>query len=373
MPGDPSPPVKRMVFLIVVATIFAGYGTAYLASDDVRYVTRAGLEEISILQNREPIAELVADGHTDPAVRHALRLVLESRDYAASVGLAAKETYTTYSDVGRDTLLLVLQAAPKDCICPHTWKYPIVGQIPYKGFFDFKAARREADRLEAQGYDVYLRPSGAFSTLGWFNDPLLSTALTRDSVELAALVFHEIAHNTVYVKSATPFNESFAQFVGYRSAESFFAGRADTTNARQAADRLNDEMVLGEFYAALIARLDSLYATKPDSLALAAGRADAATWARTQLLGPVSLRLRSYRLGTLPERPINNARLIGATIYRTRLDLFDRWFEQHGEDVRVSVAALGKLMKDVPGDSAYARLESAVEDSGAVRATTGIR
>ena len=360
MPGDPSPPVKRMVFLIVVATIFAGYGTAYLASDDVRYVTRAGLEEMSILQNREPIAELVADRTTDPAVRHALRLVLESRDYAASLGLEAKETYTSYSDVGRDTLLLVLQAAPKDCICPYTWKYPIVGRIPYKGFFDFAAARREADRFEARGYDVYLRPSAAFSTLGWFNDPLLSTALTRDSVELAATVFHEIAHNTLYVKSATPFNESFAQFVGYRSAESFFAERSDTANARQASDRLNDEMVLGEFYAALIARLDSLYATKPDSAALEAGRAAAAVWARAELLGPVGARLRSYRLGNLPERPINNARLIGATLYRTRLDLFDRWFERHGRDVRESVSGLKELMQGADGDTAFVRLERAV-------------
>ena len=360
MPGDPSPPVKRMVFLIVVATIFAGYGTAYLASDDVRFVTRAGLEEISILQNREPIAERVADRTTDPAVRHALRLVLQSRDYAASLGLEAKETYTSYSDVGRDTLLLVLQAAPKDCICPYTWKYPIVGRIPYKGFFDFAAARREADRLEARGYDVYLRPSAAFSTLGWFNDPLLSTALTRDSVELAATVFHEIAHNTLYVKSATPFNESFAQFVGYRSAESFFAERSDTANTRQASDRLNDEMVLGEFYAALIARLDSLYATKPDSAALEAGRAAAAVWARAELLGPVGARLRSYRLGNLPERPINNARLIGATLYRTRLDLFDRWFERHGRDVRESVSGLKELMQGADGDTAFVRLERAV-------------
>jgi predicted aminopeptidase len=360
MPGDPSPPVKRMVFLIVVATIFAGYGTAYLASDDVRFVTRAGLEEISILQNREPIAELVADRTTDPAVRHALRLVLQSRDYAASLGLEAKETYTSYSDVGRDTLLLVLQAAPKDCICPYTWKYPIVGRIPYKGFFDFAAARREADRLEARGYDVYLRPSAAFSTLGWFNDPLLSTALTRDSVELAATVFHEIAHNTLYVKSATPFNESFAQFMGYRSAESFFAERSDTANTRQASDRLNDEMVLGEFYAALIARLDSLYATKPDSAALEAGRAAAAVWARAELLGPVGARLRSYRLGNLPERPINNARLIGATLYRTRLDLFDRWFERHGRDVRESVSGLKELMQGADGDTAFVRLERAV-------------
>jgi predicted aminopeptidase len=360
MPGDPSPPVKRVVFLIVVATIFAGYGTAYLASDDVRYVTRAGLEEISILQNREPIAELVADRTTDPAVRHALRLVLESRDYADSLGLEAKETYTTYSDVGRDTLLLVLQAAPKDCICPYTWNYPIVGRIPYKGFFDFAAARREADRLEARGYDVYLRPSAAFSTLGWFNDPLLSTALTRDSVELAATVFHEIAHNTLYVKSATPFNESFAQFVGYRSAQSFFAERSDTANARQASDRLNDEMVLGEFYAALIARLDSLYAAKPDSVALEVGRAEAAVWARAELLGAVGARLRSYRLGNLPERPINNARLIGATLYRTRLDLFDRWFERHGRDVRESVSGLTELMQGADGDTAFVRLERAV-------------
>lgn len=349
-----------MIFLIVVATIFAGYGTAYLASDDVRYVSRAGIEEIRILQAREPIAELVADRATDPAVRHALRLVLESRDHAAELGLAANETYTTYSDVGRDTLLLVLQAAPKDCICPYTWKYPIVGRIPYKGFFDFGAARRTRDRLAALGYDVYLRPSGAFSTLGWFNDPLLSTALTRDSVELAATVFHEIAHNTLYVKSATPFNESFAQFVGYRSAESFFASRADTANARQAADRLHDEMVLGEFYAELVARLDSLYAGRPDSAALEAGREEAGAWARAQLQGPVGARFRSFQVGRLPERPVNNARLIGVTLYRTRLDLFDAWFRRHGRDVGASVRELEELMRGVEGDSAFARLEQAV-------------
>jgi predicted aminopeptidase len=352
-----------MIFLIVVATIFAGYGTAYLASDDVRYITRAGIEETRILQGREPIAELVADRSTDPAVRHSLRLVLESRDYAARLGLEARETYTTYSDVGRDTLLLVLQAAPRDCICPYTWKYPIVGRIPYKGFFDFEAARRAGGRLEAMGYDTYLRPSAAFSTLGWFNDPLLSTALSRDSVELAATVFHGIAHNTLYVKSATPFNESFAQFVGYRSAESFFAGRADTSNARQAADRLHDEMVLGEFYAALIGRLDSLYATKPDSATLEAGRAEAGAWARSQLEGPVGDSLRSFQVGRLPERPVNNARLIGATLYRTRLDLFDRWFDSHDRDVRRSVSALAELMEGAEGDTAFVRLEEALRSA----------
>jgi len=350
-----------MVFFALVAALFAGYGTAYLASEDVRYFTRAGFEETRILQSREPIAKLVRDKGTDPALRENLRLVLHTRDYAARLGLQAKETYTSYSDVGRDTLLLVLQAAPKDCICPHTWKYPIVGRIPYKGFFDPRAARREADRFTARGYDVSLRPSGAFSTLGWFEDPLLSTAMSGDSVELAATVFHEIAHNTLYVKSATPFNESFAQLVGYRSAEAFFRERGDSLNARHAADRWHDEIVLGDYYSALVRRLDSLYSRKPDPVALEAGRRDAAVWARDQLSGPFGKRFRTLRVDRLAERPINNAQLIGSGIYRTRLDLFDRWFERHGRDVRQSVTALEALMEGVEGDSAYARLEEATQ------------
>jgi predicted aminopeptidase len=355
--------LTRVIFFVVVAALFAGYGTAYLSSDDVRYVTRAGFEETRILQSRQPIARMARDSSVALAVRRSLGLVLETRDYAARLGLEAKETYTTYADVGRDTLLLVLQAAPKDCICPHTWKYPIVGRIPYKGFFDSKAARREAARFADRGYDTYLRPSSAFSTLGWFNDPLLSTALTRDSVELAATVFHEIAHNTLYVKSATPFNESFAQLVGYRSAEAFFQERGDSIRAQHAADRWHDEIVLGDYYSALVRRLDSLYHQKPDSAALDEGRRQAAVWARSQLEGPVGQRLRTFQIGRLTQRPINNAQLIGARIYRTRLDLFERWYQQHRQDIRVSVSALKTLMAGVEGDSAYGRLERAVGDS----------
>jgi predicted aminopeptidase len=351
-----------MVFFMVVAALFAGYGTAYLASDDVRYVTRAGLEETRILQSRQPIDRLVRRPDIDPALRRSLGLVLETRDYAARLGLKAKETYTTYADVGRDTLLLVLQAAPKDCICPHTWKYPIVGRIPYKGFFDPVSARRETARFSSRGYDTYLRPSSAFSTLGWFNDPLLSTALTPDSVELAATVFHEIAHNTLYVKSATPFNESFAQMVGYRSAQAFFQERGDSARARQAADRWHDEIVLGDYYASLVERLEGLYSQHPDSVRLEEGRRSAAAWARFQLEGPIGQRLRTYKIGRLAERPINNAQLIGARIYRTRLDLFDRWYERHDRDVGRSVSALKTLMDGAEGDSAYARLERAVAD-----------
>jgi len=355
-----------VIFLIVVGALMAGYGTAYVASEDVRYITRAGFEQTHILQARRPISKILADPKTDAATRGSLELVLAARDFAAQLDFEAKDTYTTYSDIGRDTLLVVLSASPKNCLCPYTWKYPIVGRIPYKGFFDPAMARKETSKLDAMGYDTYLRPAAAFSTLGWFNDPLLSTALTGDSVELASTVFHEIAHNTLYVKSATPFNESYAQFVGYHAAEAFFRDQGDSLLARRAADRWHDEIVLGEFYASLVSRLQTLYGSNPDSAALDQGRADAGAWAREELEGPVAARLRTFTIGRLPQRPVNNARLVGARIYRTRLDLFNRWFEQHEGNIKTSVAALDTLMTGVPGDSAYARLAGAVGDTLAV-------
>ncbi len=353
-----------MFLLALAALLLVGGGTAYVASDDVRYLWRSAAEETRILADRRPLADVAADPRT-PADRRALiELVQEARGYAARLGYEAKATYTQFTDVGRDTLLLVLSASPPECICPHTWKWPIVGRMPYKGFFDFRAAERERARLEGRGFDTYLRPSAAFSTLGWFEDPLLSTALTRDSVELAALVFHEIAHNTLYVKSATPFNESFAQYAGYLAAERFFRERGDTLLARRAADRWHDEIVLGAFYRELVDRLNAFYGGHPDSAALDSGRVALGRWAREQLEGPVGSQLRTYTVGKLADRPVNNARLVGVTIYRSHLDWFDAWHRRHGDDVAAGVAALRGLVRGAEGDSAFARLGRAVADSG---------
>ncbi len=353
------------VIVAIVAALMIGFSTAYVASSEVRYLTRAGLEETQILTERKPIIKVLRDPDLDPVVRGQLELVLEARDAAAGFGLAADKTYTQYTDVGRDTLLLVLSASPPDCLCPMTWKYPIVGRVPYKGFFDPQMAQAAAAELDARGLDTYLRPSGAFSTLGWFNDPLLSTALGGDSVEIAALVFHEVAHNTLYVKSATPFNETFAQMVGYRAAEAFFRGRADTVHARRAAERWHDELVLAAFYDSLAARLDTLYGSHPDSATLAQGRSEAGRWAREQLEGPVGGELRTIRVGRMAERPINNARLIAARIYRTRSALFEEWYQQNDGDIRLAVERLQPVVAGVEGDSAWVRLEAALQGSAA--------
>ena len=349
-----------MGVLIAAATLLVGFTAAYVASDDVRYLTRAGFEETAILVGREPMRVVAADTTRPPEVRQAAELVLEVREFATVLGLDVAETYTTYSDVKRDTLLLVLTASPKSCLCPVTWSFPIVGRIPYKGFFDPKRAEAEARRYREMGYDVNLRPSAAFSTLGWFNDPLLSTAITTDSVELAALVFHEVAHNTLWVKGATDFNESFAQWVGYRAAQRFFLARGDSAHALRAIDRWHDEEIVGEYYGLLLGKLDSLYATSPDPDALERGRAAIARWSRDTLATPFGLALRTIDPVRLGDRPINNAALLGVRLYRTGLDLFEDWYWENDQQIDLAVYGLVDLMHEVEGEQAWQRLRAVV-------------
>lgn len=347
------------MLLVAAAAIPAVFVLALIVSSDARYLARAGWEEARILLRRRPIAQLVADSTLPRDLRDRLRLVLAARAFAIdSLRLAVGETYTSYVDVGRDTLLVVLSASRRDRLEGYTWRYPIVGVVPYKGFFNAAAARRASAELEARGLDVYLRPSGAFSTLGYFSDPLFSTAVDRDSMELVATVLHELAHNTLYVKSQTPFNESFASFVGYRGAEAFFRSRGDTIDAAHARARWRDEQTLDVFYAELARRLDSAYAGARSPDAVEAARTALFGWARGQLTGPVGQSLETYDWRWFARSPLNNAVIIAQRLYRLDLNLFDEIYLQNNANLGETIRAIQVRVFTQPDRDPYRALYS---------------
>ena len=356
----------KRIALIGVAAAAAAVALMLVISADARYIARAGIEEGRLLLRRRTMDKLIADTATPAALRQRLALVLAARAYATdSLGLAVGKTYTTYVDVGRDTLLLVLSASRREKLREVTWRYPIVGIVPYKGFFKATRARSDAQRLETQGFDVFLRPSGAFSTLGYFSDPLFSTAMSRDTMELVATVLHELAHNTLYVKSQTPFNESFASFVGYRGAEAFFRSRRDTLDARRAAARWRDERTLDVFYAELARRLDSAYAEPLGGERLEQVRTSLFGWAHNQFRGPVGQSLETYDWRWFAQAPLNNAVIIAERLYRMDLNLFDEIYLQNNADIAETIRAIQIRVFTQAGDpyqALYSRPGMKVED-----------
>jgi predicted aminopeptidase len=336
----------RILGLSFVA--IGGVALAYLViAPTGRYLIRAGWEEGKILYRRRPIAEIVRDSAISPAVRQKLRLVLAARAFASdSVHLTAKQSFTAYSALSSDTLVLVLSGAYRDQLKPKTWWFPIVGRVPYKGFFDFEMAKRAAKDLDNGDFDVYLRPASAFSTLGWFNDPLLSTTLRADSIDLANTVIHELTHNTFYAPGGADFNESFANFVGARGSAWFFRSRGSPGAADEADARWSDDKLMAAFWARLYKSIDSAFKAHPNDKSARLGARDTIyREARQILVHELGPKLRVIGPHALERMRLDNGALLAHRIYLTDVDVFDMLWEKQGENLPATVARIIELAK----------------------------
>ncbi len=335
---------RRLVvaILLVVAAVLVGRGSAC----SPEYVVRAAWTQAKILRAREPIADVVAAPETDARTRAQLALALEARGFAAdALGMDPGDVYTTYARMETDTLALVLSAAPRDRLAPRTWWFPVVGRVPYRGFFDWEEARAEQRELEREGLDTHLRPTAAFSTLGWFSDPLPSTVVGYDEVELVATVLHELSHKHLFVPGQARFNESFATWVGRTGAIDFFCpgerGRPDAERCARARDRWRDARRFSAFLDDLVADLESLYGdstlTPEDALAR---RSAVFASHRQRFRDVVQPRLRSLSFAGFAALPWNNATLLGRMRYYHRLDDFQRHLERSSGSLEDAIEAL---------------------------------
>ena len=332
--------------------------TAFLSLTQIgRYLARAGWEEAKILWRRRPITDILADGTVDSLTRRKLQIVLDARRYAEdSLALDVEESFTTYSQLERDTLVLVLSAAYRDRLQHHRWWFPVVGRVPYKGFFDYGMARSEEQEFQRRGFDTYLRPAAAFSTLGWFNDPLMSTTLRADTLSLANTVIHELVHNTFYASGEAEFNESFANFAGARGSADFYRSRGQERAVAEAEARWSDEKLLAGFWKTLHHDIDSVFTAHPGDVNVRlrlALRDSIFRVARLTLVHRLGPQLRTVAPRFLERVRLDNAALMARRIYLTDLGLFDSVWVRERRNTRNAIHRIIGIARADTADAPY--------------------
>jgi predicted aminopeptidase len=297
------------------------------ACGSLRYYAHVAHGQASLIVHRRPIATVVRDPGTDPALAARLRLAAQARRYAsAALGLPDNRSYTSYVDLHRPYVAWNVFATPRWSVEAVPQCFPIAGCVAYRGYFDPARAQARAARLQAQGDDVWIGPVPAYSTLGWFADPIVSSMLRWDDDELAGTIFHELAHQRLYVKGDTAFNESFASFVEQEGLREWRQARGlPPADARARAM----EQGFTALALDLRERLRRLYASTNDAAALARGkqaqieafRRRYAHWRDTQWAG-------DHRYDGWVAAPINNARLLPFGLYDRWTDAFGVLFER---------------------------------------------
>lgn len=312
--------------------------------------------QLDLLARAQPVAEVV-ESTTDPGLKQRLERAQAIRAFASrELALPDNRSYTRYADLSRPFVVWNVFAAPELSLTPRQWCFPVAGCVAYRGYFAESDAHDEAARLAAEGFDVHVSGAPAYSTLGYFDDPLLSTFIRYREAELARLVFHELAHQIVYVKDDTAFNESFATAVEEEGLKRWVASQKDRPDAMSLAGDVARAQRLRTDFRALVrtvrGRLAALYASDAPYVEKRAGKATAFAAMRADYE-----RLKSGWDGAPAfERwfagGANNAGIAAAGLYADRVSQFAALLASEGGDLprfyaRVkALAALPKVERE---------------------------
>ncbi|HAW85775.1 MAG: hypothetical protein A2087_10575 [Spirochaetes bacterium GWD1_61_31] len=338
--------IVAAVRLLALAGLCSGLASCW-------YVTQAASFLGERLSARE-LSVVAAADDADERLQTFVEQVSAIRDYASSaVGLEPTRNYTRYVVLDRNYVALVVSACAPDSFERHYWQYPFLGALPYKGFYKAADAQAEAARLREHGLDVIVRPVDAFSSLGWFRDPLYSFMLDYDEDMLAELIFHESAHATLFIKGADQFNEEFATYVGRMATLAFLTERYGPGNPilQVRDERARNRQLFTDWLGETARQLELVYQDP--------GLTSQAVQAAKQRI--LSERAQAYRenaatLFSLPHYldfdmdQINNAFLDLYRLYEDDLSLYEAWFERKADrSLPLFVSSLAELAAEHGG------------------------
>jgi len=340
----------RLTRLILLALLVLALGGCGYYGQSIR-------GQWELISKRQPIEALLADPQTPAALREKLRRVQQIRHFA-SVQLALPDngSYRDYADLGRPFVVWNVFAARPLSMQLETWCFPVAGCVGYRGYFDEAEAQAYASSLAEQGLETRVAGISAYSTLGWFDDPLLNTVMGRPEARLAGLIFHELAHQRVYVQDDTAFNEAFASAVEEEGVRRWLAQNGDVQQKLEHARFRRRQADFVDLVTGTRDRLAALYASELPEVKKYARKAQLISELRS---GYAALKQRwgGYAgYDTWFSGPLNNPQLAAVTTYRDGVPAFQALLREQGGDLEAFYRAV-EVLGELPVEERQARLQ----------------
>ncbi len=321
MPSKIRSILLSSVLLFLSATLLSGCSLSYLM--------HAAAGQIRILHQAVPMRQALEDPTLEALEKERLLLVKQIKEFGETeLGLAPTDNYeTVYLGLEANPVYTVT-AAHKTRLELVTWWFPVVGRMPYLGYFNPDSAEDRKQRLERKGLDVVIWPAEAYSTLGWFQDPIHRNLLRKDPVELADTILHEMTHATLYVKGQPAFNETLASVVGKRGALAFMeaAFGKDSIEALNARAMIRDERRFSDFIEGLVSRLTSLYSMPLSEEEKLISREEVFKEAVAEFKN-LERELETEQFRGFGSRGLNNAYILAVALYHAHFNLFEAVLE----------------------------------------------
>ena len=340
------PVLCAAALLLAVCALFSGCYTLKQGAAMLGYLGQAvPLESLLETDTDADNGDAVSEAEKN---RRFVELVHDIRRFAMEeLGLKTGKNYTRYVQLDRDYLAAVVSASAADSFAPHQWNYPVLGAMPYKGFFNNADARKERAKLEKKGLDVWIRGVEAFSTLGWFKDPLFSYMRDYAPNRLADLIIHEQFHATVFIKGQVRFNEELAEFVGSEGARLYMESRfgADSEEYRKMLAAKEDSRAYVAFIQELAAELETLYASDGEREEKLREKERIIGAAKERFEAKYESRFTSDNYRGFSGLPLNNAYIELFRLYYAEDNFFADLYERSGRDLPAFIAAAKIIQK----------------------------
>lgn len=355
--GGPTPPTRETHLAsrarrraagkcAMVPNILKGLGVLGIGVSlwgcEMGYLLTQGYHQATLLAHKRPVNEVLEDQGVDPGIKDRIRLIQAVCLFGEKeLGLVRGTSYSSFVQIPGDAVVYVVSACPKDSLVPHTWWFPILGEFPYKGFFDPERAKKEKRALQEKDYDVHLGRASAFSALGWFSDPIYSSMLRMEETDLVYTIFHEMVHRTVFFKNQVDFNEQLATLVGWQATYRFMErsyGKG-SPQARKVLETIEAQRAVASVLQELRAQLLALYCRDIPTEEKLSKRQEIFREAkrRTGILGKENP---GARLDSICSMEWNNASFLALWRYRYDVGRLEELLSRLGGD-------LGKLIQRV--------------------------